>query len=145
MTFPSRPVLWIAVAALACGDGGEGPSEPVGLQIGGTWTQTSEVVADPCELIHLWGPLTSHPRIAQIGVLLTLIRDDEEIGAGSLTPETGNFVLSGAITEAGVTIEFEQRGTFTSASHYTAQTDLLISGGAVTCELRTSDIGVRQS
>jgi hypothetical protein len=143
VTFRFRPVLWIAVATLACGDGGEGPSEPVTLQIGGTWTQTSEVVADPCELVHLWGPPTSILRIAQVGVILTLIRDDEEIGGGSLTPETGDFVLTGSITEAGVTIEFEQRGTFTSSTHYTAETDLLIRGGAVICELRTSDTGVR--
>lgn len=139
-------VVPIALAAAACdGDGGGSPFDTVALQVGGTWTQTSEVLADPCELMHLWSPLTSSPRIAQLGIQLRLIRDGEDIGSGSLTPETGNFVLSGSVTEGGVTIDFTQRGTFTSASEYTAETDLLIRGGAVTCELRTSDTGVRQS
>jgi hypothetical protein len=134
----------IGLAIVACngGDGGS-PIEPVSLQVGGTWSETSGVVFDGCDLLDRLGPLTKTLQLSQLGVQLRMIRDGEELGSGSLTPATGEFVLAGTYTLEGLTISFTQRGRFFSPTHYTAESDITISGGFVTCEARTSDSGVR--
>ncbi len=140
----ARHVL-ITLAIFACGggDGGGSPIDPVSLQVGGSWAETSEVVFDVCDLMDRLGPLTKTSQLSQFGVQLRLIRDGEELGSGSLTPTTGEFVLSGTYSMEGLTISFTQRGRFSSPTHYTAESDITISGGFVTCGARTTDSGVR--
>ena len=137
--------VWIGLLVLACGDGGGGggPADPVTLQVEGTWSETSEVVFDACELLDRLGPLTRNIRISQSGNQLGLFLEAESIGTGSLDPTTGDFVLSGTYMVDGIEVSFVQRGRFSSATRYTATSDILISGPFVSCEAETSNVGVR--
>lgn len=142
--FPARHAL-LGLAALACGGGdrGDGLLEPVSLQVSGTWSETSEVVADPCDLIDRLDLLARTLQLTQFGVQLGLIHEGKELGSGSLTPSTGDFVLSGTYVVDGLTVSFIRRGTFSSPTRYTSESDIQIAGGFVICDIRTTDVGVR--
>lgn len=142
--FPARHAL-LGLAAFACGggDGGDGLLEPVSLQVSGTWSETSEVVADPCDLIDRLDLLARTLQLTQFGVQLGLIHEGKELGSGSLTPSTGDFVLSGTYVVDGLTVSFIRRGTFSSPTRYTSESDIQIAGGFVICDIRTTDVGVR--
>jgi len=137
--------VFLALAALACGDGngGDGLVEPVSLQVSGTWSETSEVVADPCGLVDRLDLLARTLQLTQFGVQLRLIHEGKELGSGSLTPATGDFVLSGTYAFDGLTVSFVRRGSFSSPTRYTSGSDIVIDGGFVACEVRTTDEGVR--
>lgn len=141
---PARHAL-LGLAALACGggDGGDGPLEPVSLQVSGTWSETSEVLSDPCDLVGRLDLLARTVQLTQFGVQLRLIHEGEELGIGSLTPSTGDFVLSGTYLVDGLTVSFIRRGTFSSPTRYTSGSDIQIAGGFVICDIRTTDVGVR--
>jgi hypothetical protein len=129
----------------ACGDGGGdgGPAAPVTLQVEGIWSETSEVLFDACELADRIGPLTRTVRLSQSGNQLGLFLEGESVGTGSLNPTTGDFVLSGTYTVDGLEISFIQRGRFSSATRYTATSDIIVSAEFVTCEVETTNAGVR--
>ncbi len=137
--------MWIVLVVLACGDGegGRGPAAPGGLQVEGVWSETSEVVFDACELADRLGPLTRTIRLSQSGNQLGLFLEAESIGTGSLNPSTGDFVLSGAYLVDGLEISFIQHGRFSSATRYTATSDIVISADFVACEVETTNAGVR--
>ena len=137
--------LWIGLCLLACGggDSDDGLVEPVSLQVGGTWSETAEVVSDPCDLIDRLDVLARNVRLSQVGIQLTLIHEGAELGIGSLTPSTGDFVLSGAYVVDNLGVRFTRRGNFSSPTRFTATSDILVEGGFFTCEIRTEDEGVR--
>lgn len=136
-------LLGITVLACGGGDGGNGLLDPVALQVSGTWSETSQVIADPCDLVDRLDLLARTLQLTQFGVQLGLIHEGEELGSGSLTPSSGDFVLSGSYLVDGLTVSFIRRGTFSSPTRYTSGTDIVIAGGGVICEIRTTDVGVR--
>ena len=134
--------LWIGLAVLACkGDGG-GPASPENLSVAGTWTETSQIVSNPCGL-ELPGTLTGTFQLTQSGTQLMVVEDGEVIGTGSLNLTTGDFALSGTFTEDGVTVTIVQSGRFSSSTRFTAETILTVSDGSITCIVRTNDTGSR--
>lgn len=101
------------------------------------------MVFDACELADRLGPLTRTIRLSQSGNQLGLFLEAESIGTGSLNPSTGDFVLSGAYLVDGLEISFIQHGRFSSATRYTATSDIVISADFVACEVETTNAGVR--
>ena len=142
-TVPVRP-LWFWILALGCsgGGGGGGPIAPAPLQVSGTWTETSQIVSNPCEL-ELPGTLTGTFQLSQSGTQLTVSSEGEVVGSGSLNLTTGDFTLSGTDTIEGLTITVVQSGRFSSSTRYTAETVITITDGVVVCTLRTNDSGSR--
>ena len=134
--------LWIGLAALACNGGGGGPVSPGSLQVSGTWTETSQIVSNPCEL-ELPGSLTGTFQLSQSGTQLTVLSEGEIVGTGSLNLTTGDFTLSGAGSVDGITISIVQSGRFSSSTRYTAETVITFSDGVTVCTLRTTDSGSR--
>ncbi|CAN5897529.1 hypothetical protein BH20GEM1_BH20GEM1_03770 [soil metagenome] len=134
--------LWIGLGVLACNGDGGGPASPGNLSVAGTWTETSQIVSNPCGL-ELPGSLTGTFQLTQSGTQLTVVDDGEALGTGSLNLTTGDFTLSGTFTEDGVTVTIVQSGRFTSSTRYTAETILTVSDGAITCTIRTNDTGSR--
>jgi hypothetical protein len=134
--------LWIGIAVLACNGNGGGPSSPDNLSVAGTWTETSQIVSNPCGL-ELPGTLTGTVQLTQSGTQLTVVDDGEVLGTGSLNLTTGDFTLSGTFTDDGVTVTIVQSGRFSSSTRYTAETVLTVSDGTITCTIRTNDTGSR--
>lgn len=133
---------WIGLAVLACSDGGGGPTSPNPLQVSGTWSETSQIISNPCEL-ELPGTLTGTFELSQSGTQLTVLFEGEVLGTGALNLTTGDFTLSGTSTVEGLTISVVQSGRFSSSTRYTAETVITITDGVVTCTVRTSDAGSR--
>lgn len=133
---------WIGLAVLACSDGGGGPTSPSPLQVSGTWSETSQIVSNPCEL-ELPGTLTGTFELSQSGTQLTVLFEGEVLGTGALNLTTGDFTLSGTSTVEGLTISVVQSGRFSSSTRYTAETVITITDGVVVCTVRTSDAGSR--
>lgn len=134
--------LWIGLVALACNGDGGGPASPDTLSVSGTWTETSQIVSNPCGL-ELPGSLTGTFQLTQSGTQLMVVDDGEVIGSGSLNLMTGDFTLSATFTEEGVSITVVQSGRFSSSTRYTAETVVTLSDGTITCTVRTNDTGSR--
>ena len=136
--------LWVGLAVLACngGSGGGGPVSPATLQVAGTWTETSQIVSNPCEF-ELPGSLTGTFQLTQSGTQLTVISEGEVVGTGSLNLTTGDFTLSGSSTFEGVTVTVVQSGRFSSSTRYTAETVITATDGVIVCTIRTNDTGSR--
>jgi hypothetical protein len=134
--------LWIGIAVLACNGDGGGPSSPDTLNVAGTWTETSQIVSNPCDL-EFPGSLTGTVELAQSGTQLSVLLDGEVVGTGTLNQSTGDFTLSGTLTEDGVTVTILQSGRFSSSTRYTSETVLTFTSGSITCTVRTNDTGSR--
>ena len=134
--------LWIGIAVLACNGDGGGPSSPDTLSVAGIWTETSQIVFNPCDL-EFPGTLTGTVELTQSGTQLAVLLDGEVVGTGTLNLTTGDFTLSGTFTEQGVTVTILQSGRFSSSTRYTSETVLTFTGGPITCIVRTNDTGSR--
>jgi hypothetical protein len=134
--------LWIGLAVFACsgGNGGGDPVSPATLNVAGTWSETVQIVFDPCGFdLDLSGTF----ELSQSGTQLTVIDDGEVVGTGSLNLTTGDFTLSGSATSQGVTITVVQSGRFSSSTRFTAESVITITDGVITCIIRTNDTGSR--
>jgi hypothetical protein len=136
--------LWIGLAVMACsgGNGGGDPVSPVTLQVAGTWTETSQIVFNPCE-IPLPSSITGTVQLTQSGSQLTVVDNGETLGTGSLNLTTGDFTLSGTSVEDGVTTTIVQSGRFSSSTRFTSETVITATDGVITCVVRTNDTGSR--
>jgi hypothetical protein len=136
--------LWIGLAVMACsgGNGGGDPVSPVTLQVAGTWTETSQIVFNPCE-IPFPSSITGTVQLTQSGTQLTVIDNGETLGTGTLNLTTGDFTLSGTSVEDGVTTTIVQSGRFSSSTRFTSETVITATDGVIICIVRTNDTGSR--
>ena len=137
--------MTLAFAALVVACNGGGPSDPEdpsnGLQVSGTWTETSQIVSNPCG-IDLPGQVTGSFQLVQSGTQLTATSDGETV-TGTLNLTTGDFTLAGSFDLNGLNVTVVQSGRFSSSTRYTAETVITLSDGVQTCTVRTSDTGTR--
>ena len=138
-----RP-LWIGLAVFACsgGNGGGDPVSPATLQVAGTWSMTSQLVLNSCE-IPFPSTLTGPVQLTQSGTQITVVLEGEAVGSGSLNLTTGDFTLSATTTEDGVTTTLVQSGRFSSSTRFTSETVITATDGVITCTIRTNDTGSR--
>ena len=150
MKKPLAGIFWTAVAAvlIGCGGGGGGPSSVVVFDVGGSWVELSTLLLDACAL-GLPPTATTQVTVIQSQDQITFVFHSEEFGdttvTGTFNSRTGEFSLPFNDQQDGVSLSVLQSGRFTSNTRYTSDTTIVISEGAQSCTIRTSEVGQRRT
>lgn len=137
----------LALAIAACSSSGYGPDDPGDgdeLDVSGTWTVVSTLLANSCVGLQIPPIQTAEAVIQQNGNQISFVLEGVGAVNGTINLETGEFVIDAMVEDPDLgSLRLQEEGRFESDRRYESEVTVTFEDEEISCFFRTSDVGTR--